>query len=355
MTEARRLPSMFWWLGLLLLVGTVAGARWLMGTHRPESTTPPPPPEDVDIVCAGYVDAPGGVASLAPGQAGRVIEIPVHEGDRVKAGQVLLRLDDRLARQRRKEAEAGVAAAYAVAAEARQGPLQHAAKVEQQTAAVEAARRKLAGGRFLLQHRRELQQLGQVSKAEVDAANEQVGELEQLVKVEQSRLEELKRIDPEQPYRVAEAQYYAAKAKLAQAREAEEECTLRAPEDGKVLRIGTAVGDLCGPTTPQPPIAFYPDRTLIVRAELEQESVGRVSEGLSASVTDDSGAVSHTWTGRVTHVSGWVAPRRSILFEPGQMNDVRTAECIVQLDPDPVPLRIGQRVRVFIHPKPAGK
>ena len=37
-----------------------------------------------------------------------------------------------------------------------------------------------------------------------------------------------------------------------------------------------------------------------------------------------------------------------MLLEPGQLNDVRTLECIIALEPDQPPLRIGQRVRVVI-------
>jgi hypothetical protein len=37
-----------------------------------------------------------------------------------------------------------------------------------------------------------------------------------------------------------------------------------------------------------------------------------------------------------------------MLQEPLQFNDVRTLECIVQLDPGQPALRIGQRVRVTL-------
>jgi hypothetical protein len=59
----------------------------------------------------------------------------------------------------------------------------------------------------------------------------------------------------------------------------------------------------------------------------------------------------------VARVSEWFARRRSVLLEPGQVNDVRTLECIVAFDdPDPPILRIGQRMRITIgEEKPAGK
>jgi hypothetical protein len=50
----------------------------------------------------------------------------------------------------------------------------------------------------------------------------------------------------------------------------------------------------------------------------------------------------------VIRVSDWYTHRRSILQEPFQLNDVRTLEWLIALDPGQQPLRIGQRVRVTI-------
>jgi hypothetical protein len=47
-------------------------------------------------------------------------------------------------------------------------------------------------------------------------------------------------------------------------------------------------------------------------------------------------------------MSDWYTHRRSILLEPSQQNDVRTLECIVEVDPGQPPVRIGQRMRVTI-------
>jgi hypothetical protein len=43
-----------------------------------------------------------------------------------------------------------------------------------------------------------------------------------------------------------------------------------------------------------------------------------------------------------------MAHRRSILPDPSQFHDIRTLECIIALDPDQPPLRVGQRVRVAL-------
>ena len=59
-------------------------------------------------------------------------------------------------------------------------------------------------------------------------------------------------------------------------------------------------------------------------------------------------ACNETWTGTVTRVGNWVARKRAVALEPGEVGDVRTVECVVGLDSPPPDLLVGQRVRVRI-------
>jgi hypothetical protein len=43
-----------------------------------------------------------------------------------------------------------------------------------------------------------------------------------------------------------------------------------------------------------------------------------------------------------------VAPRRTVLLEPGELNDVRTVECVITLEGGTESLLVGQRMRVRI-------
>jgi hypothetical protein len=89
--------------------------------------------------------------------------------------------------------------------------------------------------------------------------------------------------------------------------------------------------------------------------EVEQENAARVFIGQPAEIEDDS-RTGGRWKGKVVRVSDWFTHRRSMLLEPTQFNDVRTLECILEVEPGEeakgtLPLRIGQRVRVhFIQP-----
>lgn len=111
-----------WWLGvpLVLLLG-LAGVwafspslrGWAFSLVGQARTT------SADIVVSGFIEAEK--VSLAPELGGRIVEITVAEGDEVTAGQVLVRLDDRVAQAQVAVAEAGLEVARARLALARAG------------------------------------------------------------------------------------------------------------------------------------------------------------------------------------------------------------------------------------------
>ena len=147
----------------------------------------------------------------------------------------------------------------------------------------------------------------------------------------------------------------AKEARRDQAQQALEECTLRAPADGEVLRVLVGPGDVLGAQPKQPAILFCPKKPMLIRAEVSQEFASRVHVGQHASIQDDTDA-SQTWKGKVVRVSSWYTHRRSIMQEPLQLNDVRTLECIVAFDdPDPPGIRIGQRMLIKIGEEPTAK
>ena len=122
---------------------------------------------------------------------------------------------------------------------------------------------------------------------------------------------------------------------------------VKAPADGKVLRLDLRKGDLLPAQPKSPPLIFCPNEPRIVRAEVEQEWASRAQEGQIATIQDEtSNGNGPTWTGKVIRLSDWMAHRRSILPDPSQFHDIRTLECIIAVDGSQPPLRIGQRVRV---------
>ena len=136
---------------------------------------------------------------------------------------------------------------------------------------------------------------------------------------------------------------------LDKAKLAVEESVVTAPSDGKVLRLDLRKGDLLAAQPKSPPLIFCPAGPRIIRAEVEQEWAGRVQEGQVANIEDEtSNGDGPKWSGKVVRISDWMAHRRSILPDPSQFHDIRTLECIISLDSNQPPLRIGQRMRVSL-------
>ena len=338
-----------WWWCLLLAV-SVGGTWWgynrsAAGVGAAEGHDPAAHQGLPAVVCFGHVDLTHGITTLTPAHPGRVSEVPVAEGEEVAAGTVLVRLEDRLARAQVEEAKAAVEAARAQLALAREVGKQHFARIAQLQAAIEALEHRRSAAEHQLEYNEKLGEL--MSKKDLNIARDNVKEVVAQLKAEREKLKELCLHDPAVGVRRAEAEAAGAQARVAQAQEILEQCTLRAPTAGTVLRILVNPGELLGSAGRGPAVQFCPKGPRLVRAEVDQEFAGAVTIGQEATVQDDRKAGT-LWRGKVIRVSDWYTQRRSIIQEPLQVNDVRTLECLIALDPGQPPLRIGQRVRVKI-------
>jgi multidrug resistance efflux pump len=303
---------------------------------------------DLDVVCLGRVDGRVPVANLEPAAPGKVVELYVTEGQPVKAKDKLLKLDDESLKLRVDEANQAIAAAKIELEAAQEEKSLYPGRKTSQVAAVEAAVDRVEVARKLLQEKEKAKSFGTVSAVELIAAEAEIRQALHLVDVEKTRLAELEKINPGLKAQAAEVKKTMAEISLKQAEKAVRDCLLHAPSDGVILRVQTSVGETVVPGGIQPAIVFRPEGDLIVRAELEQEFLGRVKPGMKATVRDDVRADSPTWHGTVSRLGNWVARKRSVLLDPGEVNDVRTVECIIVLDGKPEGLLIGQRMRVRI-------
>jgi multidrug resistance efflux pump len=170
--------------------------------------------------------------------------------------------------------------------------------------------------------------------------------------VEQNRLGELKVVDPELEVQLAQLQLNRTQTQLDRARDERAEYQLRAPTDGLVVRVQAQEGDLIGPTSPRPAVWLVPAGAWVVRAEVSQESAGRVCQGQAALVEDEaSGRL--LAKGRIADVSDWFLPRRQLSALPTSVNNGLALECVIDLTEGHGQLRLGQRVRVRVLADPA--
>jgi multidrug resistance efflux pump len=342
--------SRFWVLGLVALAGSVAGTLWVVNTRAgaAKETTPAPLGRgEQSVVCIGHVDVDGGITSLYPTQPGRVAEVFVHDDETVKAGTVLFRLDDRPARFLLRQAEQELKEAQLQLDNARKAPQQHEIELSQQRQAIKALEYNIEAERAQLTRLQNLQKskLGPVEDLEAQTAK--VHGLEASLAAQREQLRKLELRDPAIDVERAQVAVTAKATLVEQAQYAVNECSVKAPADGKLLRVLVNPGEVLGNQPRQPAVQFCLQAPRIIRGEVEQEFAGRVAVGQVASIQDDRipGAA---WKGKVTRISDWYTHRRSILQEPLQFNDVRTLECIIGLDPGQPEPKIGQRVRVTL-------
>jgi multidrug resistance efflux pump len=346
--EARKLPGFGAVLVGLLLLGSLVGVWWWLFRPKPETPTDPAALAELDVVCLGRIDGVNPVVSLEPSVPGKVVEIIAPEGKVVSANAPLLRLDDEAAKLRLSEAEAAVEGADVELRAAKQEAAGFATRKEVAEAGLQVASARVKTAEKLLDERKKQQMFTMITPAELAAYESEVDQIRQLEAVERARVKELAGMDPELRVAGARVKQRTAGIALQQAKNALRDCVLTAPTDGTVMRVMVSVGETVAPGGLQPAVLFRPASPLVVRAQLDQEFLGRVHPGMKATVRDDARADAPPRGGTVERVGNWVARKRTMVLEPGEMNDVRTVECVIRLDGPTDGLLVGQQVRVRI-------
>jgi HlyD family secretion protein len=284
------------------------------------------------------------MVDLSPKVTGRVVEVLVREGDRVKAGDLLIRLDlgetslsvarDRsavaAAEARVRDLEAGTRRSELAAAEA---------EVSDRRAALDLAEKELQRQRFLLERK-----VG--TQRDVDRAATEVERLKAAVSATANRLAALR--EGARRGQIQQAQDEAARARtvLEQSQTVVGEGELRAPADAMVIHRFAEPGQLMTPGQPGLTLAFT-DR-LYVRTFVPEPVLGRVRPGIAAEVIVDAYR-DRTFKGTVAEIA------RDAEFTPKQV-ETRTERVnlvyAAKVDLEggwTVPLVPGQPAEVVIH------
>lgn len=230
----------------------------------------------------GRVEA--ALVDLAPKVPGRVVEVKVREGDRVKAGDLLVTLDlgetalsvdrdrDALgsAQARLNDLQAGSRSQELAGAEA---------DLADKRAAVELAKRELARQETLMARKVGIPR-------DLDRARTELSRAQAVQRSSEERLalarEGFRRWQTEQ----ARSDVKRAATVLKQSESVAREAEIRAPADGVILHRMAEPGLLLGAGQPGLTMAFS-DR-LYVRTFVPETKLGRVKQGMPARVSVDS-------------------------------------------------------------------
>lgn len=265
-------------LALLALAAAAVALLWLTRAEteaRPpeepiwpvRTVTVSPGPKQPVVMLYGRIESPR-AAELKAAVAGDVVEVGVREGQRVDAGQVLVRLDDTDLRLVQRQRQAQVAELRAqLSLEQRQGGADRAA--------LETERALLALARQELSRLRRLAARGSASQAQVDGAEQQLRQRELAVNQRQLAVDSY-----EARIRQLRARLDQAEAALAQARRDLARAVIRAPFAARVAAVEVAPGERVAPGTPL--LSVYDTSALQVRAPLPGVHLGRVRAALQA-------------------------------------------------------------------------
>jgi HlyD family secretion protein len=191
-------------------------------------------------------------AQLAPATGGQVAALPVHEGDRVGKGDLLLEIwNDDL------KAELTLAQSEVTTAEARV----REACLKAEVAEREAQRLQRLRERDLVSEER-------VDRATTDAKAQQAG------------------------CAAARAAHQVSRARVAVARAALERTVLKAPFAGVVAEVNAELGEYVTPSPPGiptlPAVDLIDDSCLYVKAPIDEVDAPRIQPGMSACVSLDA-------------------------------------------------------------------
>lgn len=215
---------------------------------------------------------------------GRIAEMRFEEGDRVTAGTVLARLDDRPFQDELRQHAAAVDAEAANVEKLTRGTRPE--EIEEARAIVDERRATLANAERLMKRRQELIETGAVSQAAFDDARAAVSEARARLIAANKSLELALNGARIEDIAQATAQLNGAKARLAAAQTALADTELQAPSDGVILSRIREPGAIVSAGMPVYTLSLT--QPVWVRAYVAEPDLGRIHPGMKALVYTDS-------------------------------------------------------------------
>lgn len=332
----------------ILAAAALAGGAFYALAGRAEPVAAADADEPRTLVAPALVEARGDRVELSFEQSGRITEILVDEGDKVTKGQVLARLDDRIARAQVARADAALTAAIARRDLARRGPR----KDEIRAAAAEAdAARASAWERGVSKDRAErllAAEADAIPLAEVDTARGAAKATDAQARAAEARLALLEKGTRRELVVEAEAAVALAAADLEAAKTLLSQTELVASADGVVLRRLHEEGEHVTTMPPTTVLVIADTDNLELRAEVDEGDVAKIVVGQRGWATADAYG-DRRFEGTVTLIAGELGRKTQRLDDPRAKVDTRVQEILFTLD-DPAALPLGLRMDVHLEP-----
>ena len=324
----------------------LAAALWPRGASQPIAGDRPQPLAKPLITAAGKVEPISEEVRIGVSITGKLAEVPVEEGDMVRAGQVVARLENADWRARLAEAEANLrirdAELLRLLNGARPEERREAqAAVTEAEAVITQTRRDLERYDRLGQQGWSSPQTVEKTRREHEVAVARLAEARQHLAVIAAAARDDERQRAEAERDLAMASRDEAAAMLAKTQ-------IESPIDGVVLRKHRRIGEMISEAQDMPVLSVGDTSVLRVRAEVDEADIARLAPGLDAWVRADAFG-DQRFPGHVMRLSAMVGRKKIHTDQPAEKLDDKVLEVLIELDGHP-PLPVGLRVDAFIQP-----
>jgi HlyD family secretion protein len=331
---------------LVLAALSITAAMLFLSRARPnQAASDSSNSREIRIAAPGVVEAASEEIAVRAEVPGRIVSIPVEEGDHVVSRQVIAHLDDSLARVRLEAAEAGVKLRQADLTALLNGANQLQRRevwvqMKESEAALYQARAELA-------RRQALFDQGAISGEELERARSNFDLAQQHAEEAALHRQMIGAPALDTDRRRAEAALAAANASLDEARTLLAKTTIRAPLAGIVVHKFLHPGEMASEGSP--PILTIADASqLRVRAEIDEADVASVHPSDVAYVTAPAYG-DRKFRGRVLRIASALGKKTVATGDPTERIDTKVLETLIELDPG-ASLPLGLRVTCYIAP-----
>ncbi|AVM75904.1 HlyD family secretion protein [Magnetospirillum gryphiswaldense] len=282
----------------LLCVAALYGWRWYADGRFLETT------DDA------YVD--GDITTMTPKLAGHIVEVAVTDNQRVKTGDLLIRIDDTDYRSKLAEAEAVLAARRATLAQLDDKVLVQQAVMQQAGAGISAAKADLTLSRQDLDRTSRLVKDDFVSRQRFDTQTAEAAKAAAGLQGSSAQATAAKRQMAvlEADRDVAQAQVNQAQAQVNQALADLDATIIRAPVDGVIGNRVARTGAYVRPG--QHLLSVVPLDSVWIDANFKETQLARLKPGQSVSIKIDA-FPEHVLTGTVDSFSPATGAKFSLL------------------------------------------
>ncbi len=294
----------------------------------------------------GRIDSVSEARQLVAAVDGVIAAVHVKRGDRVYAGQTLLRVACEPRTYTAAALSAQAEQADAAARRVMEGNREQEIEAARQAVAASLAARTEAADR--LATAQALVAKGFVSRRDLAARENALAaaDAEWRAATAQASL-------AEEGARAAERSESRAAARAAQGEAGAgaalaRQCTLASPIDGEVLQILRREGEFSGASQGTPLIIVADLSRLQVRAEVAERDAARIRPGQTADIWIEG--TDRRWRGKVSELASVMGRRSARSLDPTDRFDRDVREIFITLDPGSVPALVGLRVTAGFRP-----